>query len=151
MKRFSFRLQPVLNLKAHQENMAKMEVAKVTQTLVECEKRLDGLKRDLNSALMDFDARTQSGIRAEELTFYTNFLTRLDRLVAHEESRGRLIRKQLEEKQRLLREKMVEKRTLETLKERTKEAYYQEIEKILQKESDDMTSIRRREEAPDDE
>jgi flagellar FliJ protein len=149
MKRFAFRLQPVLNLKNHQENMAKMAVARVMQALFECEKKIEVLKKDLNSALRDFDARTQIGIRAEELTFFTNYLTRIDRLVAHEENRERLIRKQLEEKQRLLKEKIIEKKTLETLKEKKKEAYYQEVEKMIQKESDDMTAIRRKEELPD--
>lgn len=146
MKRFVFRLEPVLNYKVHQERMAQLEVAKARKALEACEAKIKVLMEDANAAARDLDARISKGISMDRYRFYTNYLSSMDTLIEREKNQQSLLAKQLTEKQNQLRQKTIDKKTLEILKEKQRETYYQDVNALFQKEADDMVTIRRKRE-----
>ena len=146
MKRFSFRLAPVLNYKVHQEHMAQLEVAKARKALDQCEAKLNALMKDANETARDLDTRISKGISMDQYRFYTNYLSSMDTLIEREKNQRSLLAKELTEKQNQLRQKTIDKKTLETLKDKQREAYYQDANAFFQKEADDMVTIRQKRE-----
>ncbi|MBU0995518.1 MAG: flagellar export protein FliJ [Proteobacteria bacterium] len=149
MKRFRFRLQPVLDFREHQERMAKIEVAKARQNIIDCSKKIEALTKDLNDTARDLDLQTQKGMSVERFRFFTNYLSSIEVLITREENRRKILIRQLSDKQRALKQKIIERKTLETLKNKQKDTYYNDLRNMLQKEADDMVAIRRKEEIED--
>ena len=146
MKRFVFRLEPVLNYKIHQERMAQLEVAKARTALQACEAKIMALMKDANETARDLEDRIHEGISMDQYRFYTNYLSSMDRLIENEKERQSLLVKQLADKQNQLRQKTIDKKTLEILKEKQRETYYQDANVFFQKEADDMVTIRQKRE-----
>ena len=149
MKKFSFRLQSVLDFRKHLEKMAQMEVAKARKDLMDSERRLKELNDDYDVTAMGFDVEMSKGISSERFHFFTDYLSSLDSRIEREEQMKTTFSGILREKQSVLREKSIDRKTIEKLKEKHKNEYYDKMLKDMQKEVDDMVIIRQKREFAD--
>ncbi|MBF0224203.1 MAG: flagellar export protein FliJ [Desulfobacterales bacterium] len=142
MKKFQFKLEPYLKYKEFLEDRAKMEVGKAVANVLNCENETEAIKNNINAASLAFDKETSLGINAERMYVYTNYINGLESSLESKQKELRQLILILEQKQKELAKKSVEKKTIDNLKDKRKEEYYQNIFKLLQKENDDTIIIR---------
>ena len=141
MKKFQFSLKALLSYREHLERMAKQELAEVIAEINRVDGYLDELKEYEERARSDFEARSEEGISAGEITMFMDYLSGVEqRKLEARNYRKRLT--QLEDKKRVaLARKSVEKKVIVNLKERRKKEYVEETEKLLQQQSDEMVLL----------
>jgi flagellar FliJ protein len=141
MKRYSFRLERLLALRAYKERMWEMKLAEATGKCV----RLENLIRDLREESLEY-----AGFSSEGLLYST------EDIIARESFRGRLAREILAacgslEKARAEREEVNrsylaasrERKVLDKLKERKAEEYYEEERRREGKIMDEAAMFRK--------
>lgn len=143
MKKFSFRLQPILRLREHYERMAEIDVAKAVFDLTNCEKRIKAAKNDLDIANKELAIEVASGISVERYHRFTAYMDGIDAFIESESTLREKLKKILEQKKETLKEKSIERKVMANLKTRRKDAYYNELEKSMQKEIDDTIIVRK--------
>ncbi len=143
MKKFQFRLQPLLNYRRHLEQLAKQEMAKVVADIAACEQRIQGLLDDGREAAQKLDRLVEKGMEAGSFNSYRNFITSVEYTVSQERALKAGLEKTLEEKREALKKRTIEKKALERLREKQADAYTQEMIREEQKGLDEMASVRK--------
>ena len=146
MKKFTFRLQVVLDIKEKLLEEKLLELAKVQRGLQEAvqkQKELEGYQLEINNALLNV---FQSGndLDLMEVQRYKDFINKLIVDISNQKVIIQNVQKLLEIKRKEVNEVLKEKKVLEKLKENQKKKYYQELEQNTRKELDDITSSRYR-------
>ena len=140
MKRFEWRLQRVLDVRAKQEQIKKIELLRLTERLTEKRSELFTQKRilqDIITALSSKDPRE----RLSEQEFFLKHSTTTDNLIRKLEEQ---IRQLESEQRRTIAELLKLKRFregLEKLRAQAKANFIKEQEKIEQKELDEMAVV----------
>lgn len=146
LKKFTFRLQVVLDIKEKLLEEKLLELAKVQRGLQEAvqkQKELEGYQLEINNALLNV---FQSGndLDLMEVQRYKDFINKLIVDISNQKVVIQNVQKLLEIKRKEVNEVLKEKKVLEKLKENQKKKYYQELEQTSRKELDDITSSRYR-------
>lgn len=140
MKRFVWRLQKVLDIKAKEEQVRQMELFRLTETLAERQSELL-LRQQTLREIMSEITRDRSAQRLGTQEFFLKHAVTNDRFIA--ELRGQI--KELEIQRREKTEQVLAAKRfregLEKLREEAKEQFIQEQEKLEQKEVEDRTTI----------
>ena len=141
MKRFTWRLQRVLDVKIMEEQVLRAELVKLTERLIQTQGTLMMEKTILEDMMSDI-AEKNAGERLGDQEFFLKYSKASDELIA----KLRLEVADLESQQR---EKIVEvlrsrrgKNGLEKLREETKKQFISEQEKLEQKEADERCTMR---------
>lgn len=143
MKRFQFRLEPLLRYREYLEQQAQQEVAKVRSEILACEERIAKYEKDSAETAQELDEEVASGIDSKRYQHYTRYLEGIESSLETENMNRKELLKLLSEKQKQLTQRSVDKKVLEKLKNRRRENYYREALKTLQKETDDMIVVRK--------
>ena len=142
MKRFQFRLDPLLRYREFREQQARQAVSNASRDVRICEADIARLQGRLADARRACDQEAAGGIAAERFLQFTRFVEGLEtRLEAENERRQKLLTELAACKKRLA-EAALERKSVENLKERRKAEYYQEMARESQRQTDDMTIIR---------
>jgi flagellar FliJ protein len=142
VKRFQFRLAPLLRYREFREQQARQAVSNARRDVLACEADIARLQGHLGDARCACDREAAAGMMAERFLHFTHFLQGIETRIDAESKRRRTLLKELAVCQARLAETVVQRRSVENLKERRRTEYYQEMAKELQKETDDMTIIR---------
>jgi len=141
MRRFVWRLQRVLEIRANEEQIKKTELLKLTQRLTEKRSELLIQKRILNEMIAAL-ARIEPHKRLTEQELFLKCSTTSDDLI-------RQIEKQIRQLEIEQSDKIAEvlklkrfREGLEKLREQAKTKFMKEQEKLEQKELDETASIR---------
>ncbi len=146
MKKFTFRLQVVLDIKEKLLEEKLLEVAKVQRGLQEAvqkQKELEGYQLEINQALMNV-FNSGNDLNVVEVQRYKDFINKLIVDISNQKVIIQNVQKLLEIKRKEVNEVLKEKKVLEKLKENQKKQYYKELEQNSRKELDDITSSRYR-------
>ena len=143
MKKFVFRLESLLKFRAYQEERAKMELARAEHDVLECKNSIENAGNELSAAFMELEKETASGIDVAKYKAFANYITGIESFIDSEKKRLKKLQAVVSEKRRKLAKKTVEKKIIENLKAKQKEAYYKDVLKLLEKESDDITIVRK--------
>ena len=143
MKKFQFRLQPLLNYREHLEQLAKQDMAKVVADIAACEQRIQEHLEDGRKAAQQLDDFVAKGIDAGLFNSYRNFITSVEYLVSQENVRKKELEKILEEKREVLTKRTMEKKVLERLREKKSDEYTRQMIKEEQKILDETASVRK--------
>lgn len=140
MKRFQWRLQRVLDVKAKEEQIKRIELVRLTEELTARRGELLLRQRVLQNLLADI-RRDRSPERLNAQAFFL-------RRVAVDDERIRKLKEAIAALEVRQKEKMAEvlavrrfKEGLEKLRVQAEQEYIHEAERIEQKESDERTSI----------
>lgn len=142
MKKFKFKLDPLLRYRSFQEHQKKLEVAAARHDVMACDARIDEIIISAKKTVDTLDKAISDGIDAGRLELFKHYLSGLSILKENEEKRRIQLITVLTRKQRELTEKTIAKKVVENLKSRRKEDYYREAQKIEQKTLDDMVILR---------
>lgn len=136
MKKFSFRLQSILDIKQQLEEQAKSEFGAARARLLEEEEKLDRIRRQILCVTDDLRQLVSSSLNVtkikqcrETLEIWGEKAQEQELVVKRASARAELARKKLNDA-------MLERKTIEKLREKTWEKYLREFEADEQKQTD---------------
>ena len=129
MKKFSFKLEPVLKYKNDKLKLLRNEHAKILQRIVAQEEKIAALEKSRDVFAAEFDEKKASGITPMEAVNYQNYLTRQNAVINREHGVLHGIRQEEEQKKAEILEARKESMAIEKLKEINLEQYRKEENK----------------------
>ena len=144
MKKYTFRLQTVLDIKANKLNEKLVELAQVQQILSTEEAKLEGLKSKKTNAYEELIQiySLEKALDLREVCNFKGYLGKVEIEIKQQEDRIANVMFFVKQKQSEVNQALKEKKILEKLKEKEKNAFYQEFIKQEAKELDDLASTR---------
>ena len=145
MKKYSFRLQPVLDIREKTLEDKRLEMAQVIQLLNEQLKGLEKLiakqasyKDELESLSLEDD------LNVFALANFKNYMVNLQEQITQQEHNIENTKKALRVKQEAVNEALKDVKVLEKLKEKQSQKFYKDIEMKEANEIDDISTARYR-------
>lgn len=145
MKKYSFRLQPVLDIREKTLEDKRLEMAQVIQLLNEQQDGLgkllakqDAYKEELESLSLEDDLNVFS------LANFKNYMVNLQTQIKQQEANIENTKKALRVKQDAVNEALKDVKVLEKLKEKQSQKFYRDIEMKETNEIDDISTARYR-------
>jgi flagellar export protein FliJ len=135
---YQSRLGSVLFQRKLNEDTASREFITQKNLLDVEQERLRSLEQKIGSTLDDLAARQESGGTSEEITLYFRFITMMKEKVEAERKTVLHQEKICEAKRFLLETAVRERKAVETIEKKRKEAYFKEIEKKEQAALDEI-------------
>jgi flagellar FliJ protein len=142
MKRFKFRLEPLLRYREHLLEQVQQEVAKIRADVLACDERIALFERDYAAISQELDQEVSAGIDVKRYQHYTRYLAGIESSLEDEHLHRRELTKLLEQKQKQLHQRSIDKKVLENLKNKRRADYYKDLMQTLQKEADDTVIVR---------
>ena len=137
MKRFQFRLEPLLRYREHLLGQAQQEVAGIRADVLACDERITLLEKDSAVTNQELDKEVSGGIDVKRYQHYTKYLEGIESNLGAENLSRKQMVKLFEEKQKHLHQRSIDKKVLENLKNRRRDDYYKDLIQRLHKETDD--------------
>ena len=146
MKKYSFRLQPVLEIREKALEDKRLEMAKVIKILNDYQDELKALEEKQISYNLELENLSTSNgfVNVSELAGYNDYIFRLEQEVKDKQMTIENTKKVLKIKQNEVNEALKEVKVLEKLKETQSEKFYKAIEKKEAEEIDDIATTRYR-------
>lgn len=123
MKKFSFKLEPVLKYKNDRLEMLRNEHAGILRRMHAQEEKIAGLEKSRDECAAEFNEKKLTGIIPVEAVNYQNYLNRQNVLIRREYNVLKRIRKEEEQKKDEILEAKKESLSIEKLKEINMEEY----------------------------
>jgi len=141
MKKFSYRLEPLLRLREHEEKEKQKELALAQKKVLDQESEIQDIVDNRLSTQSEQRSYMKGRINTLLLTQYSRYYTRLKK----EELKGyeilKIHKEDRQKRQNELIEATKKKKIYEKLKERRQEKYYAELKLLEQKEQDEIASM----------
>jgi flagellar FliJ protein len=144
MKRFKFRLDPVIRYREYLERIAQIELARETQALIETKNRISEIEQTRRYAASELDGKQKEGIEVDRYRVFTAYLRGLRHEIESESERLIEIGKRIREKQEAVKAETIKKKTLEWLKETEHSKYLEWVNRAEQKAADELVELSRK-------
>ncbi len=144
MKRFKFRLDPVIRYREYRERIAQIELARETQALIETKSRISEIEQTRRYAASEFDGEQTEGIEVDRYRIFTAYLRGLRHEIESESERLIEIGKRIRKKQEAVKAETIKKKTVEWLKETEYSKYLEWVNRAEQKAADELVGLRRK-------
>ena len=132
MKKFDFRLEPVLKYKSDLLEVLKSEHAGAVKMVSEQNDVLQNLKNETKSSMLNFDEKKETGITIAEAGLYERYIFKQDQLIKAETAKLNHLMKVESEK----RDKVVEAKKEMLTIEKLRDIKISEYKKQVQKENE---------------
>jgi len=142
MKRFKFKLQPLLNYRQYLERLAQQNTARAHMDVGLCEKQIAHLKQTYDQNAEKIEMIVTKGVSAFKFRQYHQYLDSVGTGIEDEKSRKIDLQRILQKKLLELKKKSVDKKAMELYREKLKAKYDQEVIKNEQKELDEISSLK---------
>ncbi len=133
----SDRVKPIVKVAQNREREAARAFAGSQRVLQEREQRLAEVCRYRAEYLENYQARGRSGMSAQQLRSYRNFLQKLDLAVEQQEQLVQVAQYELEQQKAHWMEKHVRTRALDNMRARYVTQEQRDAQRVEQKESDE--------------
>lgn len=133
----SERVKPIVKVAQNREREAARVFADSQQLLQEREQRLAEVRRYREEYLENYQARGRTGMSAQQMRTYRNFLHKLDAAVEQQEQLVRDAQSALTQQKARWMEKHVRTRALDSMRTRYVTQEQRDLQRIEQKESDE--------------
>lgn len=150
MKRFDFKLEPLLGYRGYLEKRARQKTAEALRNVKASEEMIEQLKKKYSECREDLEDVTLGGISAGRFRHYQNYLDSVESGIEEESTRKKYLDKVLGEQIAELKSKRVDKKVIEQLKEKKVNEYMEELRKFEQDTLDETVSLRKAREINDD-
>ena len=145
MKRFKFRLDPVIRYREYQERIAQIGLARETQALVESKNRISEMKQTRRYTATELDSEQKRGIEVDRHRVFTAYLQGLRDEIESESGRLVEIGKRMREKQEAVKAETIKKKTLEWIKQTKYSKYLERMNRAEQKAADELIGLKKHE------
>jgi flagellar FliJ protein len=142
MKKFKFRLEPLMRYREFLERQKRLEVAKARSDVLSCEKSIEQTRAAFSETVNLLEDDLGKGMDAAQFLRVKDYLVGLETFEDTEKKRRKKLLDVLTRRQKELAGKTVEKKVIEKLKLRQKEEYYTVMLKEEQKSLDDIVILR---------
>lgn len=139
MKRYAFRFEPLLFQRQTREEQMQQELARENQLLEARGAELTRLFEEYRSHQF---GRQNAPISPGDLELFNNYAALLRERLEQAKTKVREQRKVVDEVTKRLAQAHIDKEVVEKLKEKDRQAYYEELRKQETKQLDEMTIIR---------
>ncbi|MBI9074728.1 MAG: flagellar export protein FliJ [Desulfatibacillum sp.] len=143
MKKFQFRLEPVLKLRKYKERMAQMELAKAQAALQECRTMLEKSKIQEESARRDWDSGLQKGMWETEFRMYADHIRGLELQTKRTVENELRLQDVVEQRREDLMKVTVGRKSMDLLRDERFNQYLLETGRMEQKETDELANLHR--------
>ena len=145
MKRFKFRLDPVIRYREYRERIAQIGLARETQALVESENRISEIEQARRYTASELDIEQKQGIEVDRHLVFTAYLQGLRDEIESERERLVEIDKRIREKQEAAKVETMKKKTLEWIKQIQYSKHLKWINRAEQKAADELIGLKKHE------
>ncbi|MBF0468040.1 MAG: flagellar export protein FliJ [Desulfamplus sp.] len=143
MKKFDFRLQPVLKYREHLENIAKQEYFQASMDVKAVHEMILQMEQTFRIMADKAEQETVKGVSALLFRQYNDYLDSLESDIALKRKEHEQLQRILAVKQQALTKKSVERKVIERLKEKRRGEYVEKFQAEEQKRADDMSSLKK--------
>ncbi len=141
MKRFDFKLQPLLNYREYLERLAQQMTAKAHMDIKNCEQQIEYLRYRYIESSESLERNMLKGIDAGQFRQHHDFLNQVERDIKDQLMNRKQLVKILEKKLDNLKKRSIDKKVIERLKERKILEYKDEFQKSEQQLQDEIASL----------
>jgi len=145
MKRFKFRLDPVIRYREYRERIAQIGLARETQALVESKNRISEIEQARRYTVSELDSEQKQGIEVDRHLIFTAYLQGLRDEIESERERLVEIDKRIREKQEAAKVETMKKKTLEWIKQIQYSKHLKWINRAEQKAADELIGLKKHE------
>jgi flagellar FliJ protein len=145
MKRFKFRLDPVIRYREYRERIAQIGLARETQALVERKNRISEIEQARRCTVSELDSEQKQGIEVDRHLIFTAYLQGLHDEIESERERLVEIDKRIREKQEAAKVETMKKKTLEWIKQTQYSKHLKWINRAEQKAADELIGLKKHE------
>ena len=142
MKKFEFKLQPLLSYRQYLEKIAQQKIASTQMDIKKCEENIIELGHVWDENVDKIEKVVKKGVNATVFRQYQNYLFSVETNLKNEKIRKIELNKILKEKLLVLKKKSIDKKVMELYKKKLKAEYDQEIIKTEQKVLDETVSLK---------
>lgn len=142
MKKFQFRLEPILVLKKNHEELVRRDFELAMQKLQEVLGVLEHLKQEKNQQVKELSQAKKKVKDIQDLLFYTEYIKYLTVKMRHQEDLVMRENNVCEEKRKVLQAAVKERKIYENLKKKKFEEWEREIQHLERKLLDEQTTVR---------
>ena len=140
--RFSFPFETLLNMKKNLEELSQMRLAKKMNQLREQEQAIQRVVKEILSSEQGLREKIGQGMKASEYVVYKVYEEDLTRELQLKKEARKQTKKEIEAEQKILIQLMKERKMFERLKEKQWKRFRSQVEKLDQKNSDEMVITR---------
>jgi len=141
VKKFQYRLQPLLKVKSEIEKRRQKELAEVHRRIILQQDRLDGLEQEKLSAQNRQRENLSGKITVAEMLVYARYFMKLKRQKISDHEMLRVLEIDFEKKRQILLAASIERKKYEKLKEIQESKHVAELNKREAKQSDEFGRI----------
>lgn len=145
MKRFKFRLDPVIRYREYRERIAQIGLARETQAHVESKNRISEIEQAGRYTVSELDSEQKQGIEVDRHLIFTAYLQGLRDEIESERERLVEIDKRIREKQEAAKVETMKKKTLEWIKQIQYSKHLKWINRAEQKAADELIGLKKHE------
>ena len=142
MKKFEFKLQPLLSYRRYLEKIAQQKIASAQMDIKKCEENIIELKQVWGKNVDKIEKVVKKGVNATVFRQYQNYLFSVETNLKNEKIRKIELNKILKEKLLVLKKKSIDKKVMALYKKKLKAEDDHEIIKIEQKVLDETVSLK---------
>ena len=143
MKRFKFRLDPIIRYRQYLERLALMELAKAREELTETEKRIRKIQQTTRDVTRELSSLQAEGIAVDRYRIYADYLQGLKDRIECEDERLVEIGKAVREKHKAVEVERIKKETLEWIRQNEYAKHSRMIDREQQKAAEELVSLNR--------
>lgn len=143
MKKFNFRLQPVLKYREYLENVARQEYVEAYMGVKAVEEQIAQMEQHYLDHAEMVEQKTLEGISSLLFKKYNEYLDSIEKDIVLKRKEHEQLQRVLAVKQQALTKKSVERKVIERLKEKKRGEYVEEFQAEEQKRSDDISSLKK--------
>lgn len=143
MKKFNFRLQPVLKYREYLENVARQEYVEAHMGVKAVEEQIAQMEQHYLDHAEMVEQKTLEGISSLLFRNYNEYLDSIEKDIVLKRKEHEQLQRVLAVKQQALTKKSVERKVIERLKEKKRGEYVEEFQAEEQKRSDDISSLKK--------
>jgi len=133
----SDRVKPIVKIAQNREREAAQVFAGSQRVLQEREQRLVEVRRYREEYLENYQSKCRSGMSAQQVRTYRNFLQKLDAAVVQQEQLVNVAQSELEQQKARWMEKHVRTQALDNMRTRYVTQEQRDAQRVEQKESDE--------------
>ena len=140
MKKFDFRLEPLLNLRKQEEKNIQKELMKLRKNYNQLQEKLEQHQADKQNWQQKLREEQTQGISSIDLKKYHNYIEYLNDQIEEVELEMDYWREQIQECQDRLLAKVKERKKLAKLKEKAAEEHWEEFLQQERKQTDEVAT-----------
>lgn len=144
MKKFHFRLDPVIRYRKYLEQTAQLQLALAEQAVISCRREIKYLMAFRDSFSKELEDEEKKGIEVHIYQMYKLYIEKIDRDIVSEQQHLRELLIKRERKREDLNAASIKKKSLECLKDMRYLRYKEECNLLEQKTLDELMVLRRK-------